>query len=202
MRYSLGIAFVSDEELGSTYGIQHLLKQGGVFRKGDIIIVPDAGSESGLQIEVAEKSILWLKFTVKGKQWHASMPDNAVNALREASKLITELDRVLHEKFSASNTLFQPPVSTFEPTKHEKNVDNINTIPGTEVFYFDCRVLPVYDLDFVLDTVHDVVKEFEARSKARVTYEVIQKEQAPAADAGEQRGRQAPEGGDQEEAGR
>ncbi|MFW6128489.1 MAG: M20/M25/M40 family metallo-hydrolase, partial [Halobacteriota archaeon] len=70
-RYSLGVAFVADEEVGSKYGIQHLLKQD-IFDKEDLIVVPDAGSPQGDQIEIAEKSILWLKFSVQGKQGHAS----------------------------------------------------------------------------------------------------------------------------------
>ncbi|EQD59460.1 succinyl-diaminopimelate desuccinylase / N-acetylornithine deacetylase, partial [mine drainage metagenome] len=76
LQYNLGIAFVADEEVGSAYGIQFLLEKN-IFKKEDLIFVPDAGSTDGMDIEIAEKSILWMKFLVNGKQYHASMPQNA-----------------------------------------------------------------------------------------------------------------------------
>ena len=179
LNYNLGIAFVADEEMGSNYGIQHLLEKD-IFREGDLIIVPDAGTEEGNEVEVAEKSILWLKIKTTGKQYHASMPFNAINAPREGIKFLLELDRHLHEKFKDSVDIFSPPYSTFEPTKHEKNVDNINTIPGVDVQYMDCRILPGYDLVVVMDQIELKMREFEKDSKAKISYEVIQKEQAPA----------------------
>lgn len=178
LKYTLGFAFVADEENGSVYGIQHLLEEN-IFRESDLILVPDAGTEDGLQIEVAEKSIIWIKFKISGKQYHASMPDFAVNATREGMKFIQQLDQGLHTRFNATNAIFSPPVSTFEPTRHDKNVDNINTIPGTEIQYMDCRVLPQYDIDTVLDFIDQQIREFQRESKARISYEFAQKEQAP-----------------------
>lgn len=178
LKYSLGFAFVADEEMGSVYGIQHLLEQN-IFREDDLIIVPDAGTEDGLQIEIAEKSIVWIKFKVSGKQYHASMPFMAVNANREAMKFILGLDEGLHKKFDATNAIFSPPVSTFEPTRHDRNVDNINTIPGTEIQYMDCRILPQYDLDMAIDFIDQQIRDFQRNSKARISYEFIQNEQAP-----------------------
>ena len=155
-KIGFGVAFVADEEMGSKYGIQYLLDKN-IFGKSDLIIVPDAGSEDGMTIEVAEKSILWVKFSVMGKQW----PVNAINAFREGARFLLDLDKILHEKYTARDDLFNVPYSTFEPTKHEKNVDNVNTIPGTDVFYFDCRVLPEYNLDDVLKTIDGAISSFQ-----------------------------------------
>lgn len=178
LNYNLGIAFVADEEMGSQFGIQHLLEKD-IFREEDLILVPDSGTEEGDEIEVAEKSILWIKFKISGKQYHASMPFNAINASREGMKFILEIDRLLHDKFDSTVDIFTPPYSTFEPTKHDKNVDNINTIPGVDVQYMDCRILPRYDLDVVIDQIEMKIREFEKTSSAKISYEVIQKEQAP-----------------------
>lgn len=178
LEYNLGIAFVADEEMGSRYGIQHLLSKD-IFNKKDLIIVPDAGMEEGSEIEIAEKSILWLRLKISGKQYHASMPFNAINASREGMKFVLELDRLLHEKYSDTNEIFVPPYSTFEPTKQDKNVDNINTIPGVDIHYIDCRILPEHDLDEVLKEIDSLILDFEGRSKATVAYDVVQKEQAP-----------------------
>lgn len=178
LQYNLSLAFVADEEVGSKYGIVHLLNQN-IFKKGDLILVPDAGTEDGLEIEIAEKSLLWIKFKVSGKQYHASMPYNAVNASRESMKFILDLDKTMHEKYNSTNDIFVPPYSTFEPTKHEKNVDNVNTIPGLDVQYMDSRILPKYDLDHVIDNIDSKIREFERTSQAKISYEIVQKEQAP-----------------------
>ncbi len=175
-KLSFGLAFVSDEETGSRYGIQHLLKRN-VFKEGDLIVVPDAGNERGDEIEIAEKSILWLRFKVHGIQSHASTPK--LNACRRAMEFLLELDRILHERFDAENELFNPPYSTFEPTKREKNVDNVNTIPGLDVSYMDCRILPEYDVDEVLRVVDEVKAEFERRDGKPIEVEVVQRMSSP-----------------------
>ena len=178
LKLNLGIALVADEEVGSTYGIQYLLEKD-IFKKDDLLIVPDSGSEDGMDLEIAEKSILWAKFTVNGKQYHASMPNNAISASRDGMEFMLYLDKYLHEKYNEKDETFNFPFSTFEPTKHEKNVDNVNTIPGKETFYFDCRVLPQYDIDNVIDDISREISEFERTHKTTIKMEFVQKEQAP-----------------------
>ncbi|MHB1622366.1 MAG: M20 family metallo-hydrolase [Cuniculiplasma sp.] len=178
LKMNIGLAFVADEEVGSRYGIQYLLEKN-LFKKDDLIIVPDAGSMDGMELEIAEKSILWVKFTVKGKQYHASMPNNAISAARDGMEFMLELDKKLHSKYTDKDDTFNYPYSTFEPTKHEKNVDNVNTIPGKEVFYLDCRILPHYDIDNVIDEISMQISEFERTHKTKISMEFIQKEQAP-----------------------
>ena len=68
------LCFVADEETGSFYGIQYLLRNG-LFSTQDLVVVPDGGTERGDFIEIAEKSILWFNVQVFGKQVHASKPN-------------------------------------------------------------------------------------------------------------------------------
>jgi len=144
-RCNVGLLFVADEEVGSHYGIGYILEKHNIFKKDDIIIVPDSGDASGEDIEIAEKSIAWLKVETTGKQCHASRPDQGVNAFAAASRLAAKV-HALYNIFDERDKLFNPPYSTFEPTKKEPNVPNVNTIPGDDVFYIDCRVLPKYKL--------------------------------------------------------
>jgi succinyl-diaminopimelate desuccinylase len=144
--WNVGLVFVADEETGSKYGIDYVLKNDTRFRKDDLVLVPDAGNEQGSHIEVAEKSIAWLKFTTIGRQTHGSTPNHGRNALRAGARLLLHMDKWLHERCPAEDPLFSPPFSTAEPTKKENNVPNINTIPGEDIFYFDCRVLPQYSI--------------------------------------------------------
>ena len=178
MKYNLGLAFVADEETGSKYGIAQLLDTGN-FNKDDLIVVPDSGTEEGNIIEVAEKSILWLKVVVNGKQGHASRPDLAVNASKLGMIFMLSIEKSLHEKFNASDKTFEYPLSTFSITKHEKNVDNINTIPGKDTFYLDCRILPVYDLDSVMDYIREEALKFAQSNQVKIEIIPFQKEQAP-----------------------
>jgi succinyl-diaminopimelate desuccinylase len=176
-KYSLGLAFVSDEEAGSNYGVKHLLSQN-LFDRDDMFVVPDVGAPNGNLIEIAEKSILWLRFKVYGSQSHGSLP-LGLNASRRAMRFILDLDEKLHTKFNARNSIFYPPVSTFEPTKREKNVDNINTIPGLDVSYMDCRILPEYDVDEVIEFIEDVKLFHEMKDKEKIEMEIVQKSVSP-----------------------
>ena len=171
----VGLLFVADEETGSDYGIAYLLKeQPSFFGPRDLIIVPDAGVPDGSQIEVAEKGILWLKFTVQGQQTHGSTPEKGINAHRGAAHLVVALEE-LYRTFEARDPVFDPPISTFEPTKKEANVPNVNTIPGTDVFYYDCRVLPQYTIEQVEAEVAAVVRRIEAAHRVKVTVESPQR---------------------------
>ncbi|MDI6849824.1 MAG: M20 family metallo-hydrolase [Candidatus Saccharicenans sp.] len=176
--YNVGLALVADEETGSKKGIEYVLNNTEVFRDDDLIIVPDAGNSHGTMIEVAEKSILWLKVRTLGKQVHGSTPEKGINSFKAASFLITELQK-LYRIYDGKERLFSPPISTFEPTKKEANVPNINTIPGEDVFYMDCRILPRYRVDDVLKTAGKIAAGIEKKFKVKIEIDIVQK--APAA---------------------
>jgi succinyl-diaminopimelate desuccinylase len=175
---TLALAFVSDEEQGSTMGIKHLLSKD-IFREDDLVVVPDHGTPKGDFIEIAEKSILWFKLTTFGKQAHGSLPSKGLNAHRIGMQVALELDRKLHEKYDARNDYFDVPFSTFEPTKKDKNIDAVNIVPGEDTLYFDCRVLPNYNVDEVLADISEVAADFEAKTQAKIQVEVLQKESSP-----------------------
>lgn len=183
---SIGLAFVSDEETSSKHGLAYMLNcPRQPFGKNDLIIVPDGGNPRGTLIEVAEKSMLWLRFKTKGKQCHASIPQLGRNAFAAASYLVTRLE-LLKSRFPKSDKLYKPPMSTFEPTKKEPNVGNVNTIPGEDVFYLDCRVLPQYKLTDVLAEIKKITRAVEYKHKVKIEISIVQKLQAPkptAADA-------------------
>ncbi|MFW6119078.1 MAG: M20 family metallo-hydrolase [Planctomycetota bacterium] len=180
--HTVRLLFVSDEETGSAYGLEHLLEEyADRFPKNDAYIVPDAGNEDGSMVEIAEKSVLWLEFRVQGKQAHGSRPDRGINAFRAASRLVYLLDTALSDRFDKVDHLYEPPSSTFEPTLHKANVPNVNTIPGEDVFCFDCRVLPDYKLDSVLDSVRAECRSVDASSGTETEVIVRNRMDAPRA---------------------
>ena len=177
--HTVKLLFVADEENGSEYGIIYLMKNHKLFKKTDLILIPDGGDSKGETIEIAEKNILWLKVHVIGKQTHGSRPDSGANACLAACDLSLRLHN-LEKIFNKTDDLFEPNYSTFQPTKRAKNVDSINIIPGEDTFYMDCRILPCYTLAEVLKEVDSLCSQVEKEHNVKIEYECPQKSESPA----------------------
>jgi len=176
---SIGLALVSDEETASSKGLSYLLEnESNPFLKKDLLVIPDSGNAKGTMIEVAEKSILWLRIETRGKQCHGSKPYLGNNAFMAASHLVVRLND-LHQIFDTVDLIYDPPASTFQPTKKEANVPNINTIPGEDVFYLDCRVLPRYHLTEIVAEIRKMADEIEKRFGVEIKIAPVQQAQAP-----------------------
>ncbi len=174
----VGLSFVADEETGSQFGLDYLVKnRGDLFGPDDLIIVPDGGNSDGTMIEIAEKSMLWIKFVVTGLQCHASTPEKGKNSLYGAARLIMSLER-LKKVYDLADELFSPAISTFEPTKMEANVPNVNTIPGRDIFYMDCRVLPSYRVDDIITAVGEIAKEVENELNLKISADPVYRQDA------------------------
>ncbi|MCI4437807.1 MAG: M20 family metallo-hydrolase [Ignisphaera sp.] len=182
------LAFVSDEEAGSKYGIYYLIeKYPELFSKEDEALVPDYGSGDGSVIEVAEKSILWLRLRIKGVQVHASTPHKGVNPHRVAADYIMAIDKLLKEKYSGRNNLFDPPTTTCEPTMVRNPSTSPNIIPGEHEVVMDCRLLPEHSIDEFLEDLKKVFNEIASKHEKNVegvkypqlSIEIIQRSDAP-----------------------
>jgi succinyl-diaminopimelate desuccinylase len=177
---SANLAFLADEETNSTYGMQHLVDtRSDMFDRSDLFLAPDYGDDEGSVIEIAEKSMLWLRLKTSGRQCHASKPQLGRNAFRAASHLVVSLND-LYRIFDGSDPIYRPDISTFEPTKKEANVPNINTIPGEDVFYLDCRVLPSYPLEQVHAEIRRMADNIERQFDVKIELSAVQQGQAPA----------------------
>ncbi|MBN2051355.1 MAG: M20 family metallo-hydrolase [Spirochaetales bacterium] len=173
------LLFVADEENGSVYGIQYLLAKENLFGARDYVLVPDGGDPEGATLEIAEKSTLWLKFCVSGKQCHASRPDQGVNAFVAGSALVCALEK-LKDLYPQQNSLFDPPGSTFVPTKKEANVPNINTLPGEDVFYLDSRILPEIPLAEVFRSMDEIQERIEKHYGVTIRRSEVQRTESKA----------------------
>jgi succinyl-diaminopimelate desuccinylase len=183
-RRTVKLLFAADEEMGSAYGIGWLLENhGGLFRYNDIALIPDSGDTKGEAIEIAEKNLVWARFVTKGAQCHGSRPDQGANAHLAGADLALRLHYGLSDKFSDRDSLFEPDYSTFQPTKREANVPNINTIPGEDVFYMDMRALPRYPIKSVLGEIDRIKDDVAARHKVTIEYSLVQSNESPATSA-------------------
>ncbi len=178
--HTVKLLFMADEEFGSEYGIKYLIREHKeLFRKEDLILIPDGGDPKGETIEVAEKNILWLKLHTKGLQCHGSVPNLGKNATLAGCELALRLND-LENFFNEKDDMFSPNYSTFQPTKKDNNVQTINIIPGDDVFYMDCRILPRYTLDMVRAEVKKRVAEIEAKYGVQIEVTEMQAAESPA----------------------
>ena len=171
---SLGVAYVADEETTSQMGIGYLLDHG-YFSDDDIIMVPDWGSPGGSMVEVAEKNLVWLKFSIEGKTTHGSTPELGINAYRVSTLLLMDLMESFPKSFGDVDEMFIPPYSTFEPTKRPATVENINTIPGYDEFCMDIRLLPKYDIDDVVSLARGIADQCSRDTGAKITVTEVQR---------------------------
>lgn len=170
---SLALAIVADEETKSIMGIGHLIECG-LFGEDDFILVPDWGTPNGCMVDVAEKHLLWFKASIFGKQTHGSTPNKGINAYRVSTEFLADLMKRLESRYDSKSDVFKPNTSTFEPTRSIETVGNVNTIPGYDEFYMDCRILPEYDPMEILDFIKSVAKEHADRTGARIEIELDQ----------------------------
>jgi len=180
---TIKLLFAADEEVGSAYGIEWLVNNhGDLFNKNDMVVIPDAGDTKGECIEVAEKHIFWVRFVTHGKQAHGSMPDLGANAFLAGADLAVRLHHGLSAKFNKHDKMFDPDYSTFQPTKKDANVPNINTIPGEDVFCMDMRVLPCYSKESIFAEIDKIKAKIEKEYRVTVEYSLAQSTQSKATD--------------------
>lgn len=169
---TFGILCVSDEETSNAYGIDYLMENyPDIVKKDDLVVVPDFGTAEGTLIEVAEKGVLWLEVAIKGKQCHASTPNEAVNTLLVAADMINETKNI-QDLFTERNDIFVPDHTTITPTRILENVPNTNTISGHDTFYLDCRILPPYTFEDVLEKVSNHYTAIAEKHGAEVSVNI------------------------------
>lgn len=174
--HTIKLLFMADEECGSAYGMQYLVREHlDIFGKNDRILIPDGGDANGETIEIAEKNIFWVRFRTAGKQAHGSRPDQGRNATLAACELALKVNE-MEQVFNKENPLFDPPRSTFQPTMREANVSSVNIIPGEDIMYADCRVNPCYSLDEVRAELGRRVKEVEDKYSVKIEVSEVQAE--------------------------
>lgn len=173
---NLGIMMIADEEVGEGYGLPYVLENmPHLFGKEDSFLVQDSGDVKGSEIEIAEKSSLWYKLTTTGKQAHSAYPTMGINAMVAGANLVARLYDELPKKFNKQDTLYDVPMSTFTPSKKENNVSNVNIVPGVDVFYLDCRLLPCYTEKELENEIKKIAKSVENDFKVQINVERILK---------------------------
>lgn len=115
---SIGVAVVTDEELGGVHGARHLVEDIGYT--ADTVLVPDDGEDVGTII-ARTKHILQVRFDALGKESHACRPWDGVNAIRMLQSTYDALEE--------SVQVLEPSRSS-NPNSTWVNSINLGTITG------------------------------------------------------------------------
>ena len=185
------MSIVDEFEWGATYLVnetrsdfsfrfyQRLLELGEKHHISGLCISRIHPSKISAKYGLDKKNILWLRIRTIGRQAHGSLPTKGINAHRAGAQLMLRMDKELHERYKKKNEMFDVPFSTFEPTKKESNVPNINTIPGEDVFYFDCRILPDVPPSEIKQMARRLADQIEKEYDVKVEISVMQEETSP-----------------------
>src|SRR5215213_9051364 len=156
----LVFAFVADEEAGGKYGSQWLVdKRADLFEGiteaigevgGFSLTVPrkDGGERRLYLVETAEKSMMWMKLSVRSHAGHGSMihDHNAVTAVAEATGYEFDLDSPdLAGTIAKLGPIARVVGATLRDTANPTMLKagyKANVIPATAEAVVDCRILP------------------------------------------------------------
>jgi len=163
MKYSIIFLGTSDEEIGLGGAIASLKL--GILKNCEFLIIPEPTAN---QVGIAEKGVLWLTVTSKGKSAHGSTPLKGVNAIEELVKLIP----ILHDAVPKDrNKILGHSTLNIGVIKGGKSA---NIVPEEAVIHCDYRLVPPHQPNEFASLVKGKLEQFTQNSPARFTYEVKQ----------------------------
>jgi len=150
-------AFSYDEEIGCL-GVRDLIAE-----LGQRVVKPLAcivGEPTLMQVISAHKGMLDTLCTVKGCAGHSSLPDQGVNAIVAAARLVEKLQS-LADKLKTEGPYderFSPPYTTLHVGKMSGGTA-VNIIPEHCEFEFDIRNIPAQDPHDLARIVEDYARD-------------------------------------------
>lgn len=145
LKYNLVLAATAEEEISGRNGIESILPQLG---KLEVAIV---GEPTEMHLAVAEKGLMVLDCTAKGKAGHAAR-EEGINAIYEALPDIQWFQSYTFPKVSEHLGPVKMSVTVVQAgTQH-------NVVPDTCSFTVDVRLTDAYTMEEVLETIQQNVK--------------------------------------------
>lgn len=146
LKTPIHIAFSYDEEIGCL-GVRPMIAEFGKSLPLPRLTI--VGEPTSMMVVDAHKGPVRWNVEVTGRAAHSSMSHIGVNAIRYATRLIAELERIEAElKVIARNDRFEPPYATLQVTKIDGGTAT-NIVPVTCRFGFDVRSVPGLDIDAI-----------------------------------------------------
>jgi succinyl-diaminopimelate desuccinylase len=151
LRGDLVIQFAMGEETGEA-GTKSLLEEG---FGGDWGIVLEP---TDLKVMTAEKGLAWYHFNVEGRPTHASKPEQGVNAIDKAAKLISALHEYNREIGGRSHPLCGRDVCSVTMIRAGTKE---NVIPESCWLAIDRRIIPGESIEQVDREIGEIVRRIE-----------------------------------------
>ena len=146
LKTPIHIAFSYDEEIGCL-GVRPMIAEFGQSIPMPRLTI--VGEPTSMMVVDAHKGPVRWNVEVTGRAAHSSMSHIGVNAIRYATRLIAELERIEAElKVIARNDRFEPPYASLQVTKIDGGTAT-NIVPVTCRFGFDVRSVPGLDVDAI-----------------------------------------------------
>lgn len=152
LKYNLVLAATAEEEISGRNGIESILPQLGPIEAAIV------GEPTEMHLAVAEKGLLVLDCTARGKAGHAAR-EEGLNAIYEALPDIAWFQSYTFPKVSEHLGPVKMSVTVLQAgTQH-------NVVPDTCTFTVDVRLTDAYTMEEVLETIQQHVKaEVKPRS--------------------------------------
>lgn len=142
---------VGEESPNNSEGAKRLVERGEFY---DYAVVGEATS---LKVAGFHKGMSWLKVRVKGKSCHASKPQNGVNSVSIASRMIVALE---DELIPVLSTRSHPYVSapTLSIGRIQGGLQN-NTVPDECWFSMDRRLIPGESVQSAIEEIRNTIQK-------------------------------------------
>lgn len=144
-KYSIVFLGTADEEAGMTGALKCVRE--GVMKNAILLIIAEP---TNMNIGIAEKGLLWVNFDIYGKSAHASTPQEGINSIECALKLIPRLYSCLDNK---KNEILGS--STVNIAKIEGG-SVINVVPSKTSMQADYRLIPEQDIAKLIKELRNI----------------------------------------------
>jgi len=152
------LAACADEETGSRYGIEGLLKRN--ILKPDAAVILDSDD---FNIIVVQKGLIHFKVKLYGKKAHGAYPWRGINAIEQAAEIISVLKR--HKfPFKKHSLLHSPTINIGTVSGGDK----VNIVADWCEFEVDLRFLPGMDYRKIIRDVKAIIIKFTKRFKIEI----------------------------------
>lgn len=126
-----GILLTTDEETGMKAAENALAE--GLLDGVEAVVV---GEPTDMEVGIAEKGVLWLRLTTRGKNAHGSMPELGDNA---AQRMVRALHRIGALRWDGEHALLGKPTMNLGTMR---SGEAVNQVPASATADLDVRYLP------------------------------------------------------------
>ena len=150
--YTLIFAGTADEEYGMTGA--HKLQELGVMDDASLLIIAEP---TKLKIGVAEKGLLWLSVSFKGRSAHGSMPREGVNAIEKAMKFLPKIKECIEKNKNPILGKSTVNIGTI------KGGTSINIVADKVTIELDYRLIPEDNSDIIIAGLREIDEDCDIK---------------------------------------